>query len=145
MALDVERIGTSYEPFTYEVSRVKIHEYAAAVGEQDPRYASDGDDCVAPPTFAATFTIMQPIAAMMADDGLGLHMNLVHGNQHYDYGPRPLRPGDVLTCTPSIAGIRARGDTEMLTIDVDCRFDDDVLAVRATSLLVLFGATQEQA
>ncbi len=139
MALDTSRIGKSYESYAYEVTRVKIREYAAAVGETDPRYFSDGDDCVAPPTFAATFTIMQPTAALLADDGLGMHMNLVHGNQAYQFGPEPLRPGDVVTCTPTIVGIRSRGDTDMLTLEVDCRLADGSPAVTSTTLLVLFG------
>jgi len=57
VALNRDRIGTSYPSYRYEVSREKIREYAAAVGETDPRYYSDGDDCVAPPTFAACFTL----------------------------------------------------------------------------------------
>lgn len=140
MALATDRIGTSCEAFTYEVTRVKIREYASAVGESDARYFSDGDDCVAPPTFAATFTIMQPTAVLLADDSLGMHMNLVHGNQAYEFGDRPLRPGDVVTCTPTITGIRTRGDNEMLTFEVACRFSDGSPAVTSTTLLVLFGS-----
>lgn len=140
MALNTDRTGITYEPFTYEVTRVKIREYAAALGETDPRYFSDGDDCVAPPTFAATFTIMQPTSALLADEELGMHMNLVHGSESYEFGDRPLRPGDVLACTPGVAAIRARGDNEMLTFEVDCRFADGSLAVKATSVLVLFGS-----
>ena len=144
MALDPDRVGTAYEPYTYEVTREKIREYARAVGEQDLRYFSDGDDCVAPPTFAATFTIMQPADALLADDGLGMHWNLVHGNQAYEFGDRPLRPGDVVTCTPKVADIRTRGANEMLTIEVDCRFDDGAAAVKATNLLVLLGSAPGQ-
>ena len=140
MALDRSRIGVAYDPYAYEVTRVKIREYAAALDEVDARYFSDGDDCVAPPTFAATFTIMQPTSVLLADDGLGMHMNLVHGNQAYEFGERPLRPGDVVTCTPTITDIRSRGGNEMLTLEVDCRFEDATLAVASTTLLVLFGS-----
>lgn len=144
MALDTSRIGAVYPSFTYEVSRAKIREYAQALGEDDPRYFSDGDDCVAPPTFASLFTIIQPGEALLADDGLGMHWNLVHGNQSYEFGDRPLRPGDVVTCTPRIADIRTRGANEMLTLDVDCRFADGGEAVAATSLLVLLGSAPER-
>lgn len=140
MALDTSRIGVAYKPYAYEVTRVKIREYAAALDEVDARYFSDGDDCVAPPTFAATFTIMQPTSVLLADDGLGMHMNLVHGNQAYEFGQRPLRPGDTVTCTPTITDIRSRGGNEMLTLEVDCRFEDGALAVASTTLLVLFGS-----
>ncbi len=140
MALNTDRIGATYEPYTYEVARVKIREYARAVGEDDPRYFSDGDDCMAPPTFAATFTIIQAGELLLADEALGMHWNLVHGNQAFEFGDRPLRPGDVVTCTPKVADIRTRGANEMLTIEVDCRFSDDSTAVTSTNLLVLLGS-----
>ena len=140
MVLDKARIGVSYEPWTYEVSRAKIREYAEALGETDPRYFSDGDDAIAPPTFASLFTIIQGTQAMMADEQLGAHWSLVHGSQRYLYGTRPMRPGDVLTCTPRIAEIRSRGVNEMLTIEVDCRFADGEPAVLSTATIVLLGS-----
>lgn len=141
MALNEDRIGHVYPSWTYEVSRAKIHEYASALGETDPRHTSDGDDCVAPPTFAANFTIMQGAEAMVADPELGAHWKLVHAGQSYEFGERPIRPGDVISCTPRIADIRHRGENEMLTIEIDCRFDDsDELAVMSTGLIVFLGS-----
>ncbi|MTV27898.1 MaoC family dehydratase [Nitriliruptoraceae bacterium ZYF776] len=141
MALNQSKVGTSYPPYTYEVSREKIREYAAALGESDPRYYSDGDDCVAPPTFAAAFTVTKGGGVVFADPDLGVHPVLVHGSQGYAYGDRPLKPGDTLTCTPSIADISTRGRNELLTIEIDCRFaDDDQLAVRSTGVIVFLGS-----
>ncbi|MFU8841347.1 MAG: MaoC family dehydratase N-terminal domain-containing protein [Nitriliruptoraceae bacterium] len=140
MALNRDKVGTVYPSYRYEVSREKIREYATALGESDPRYTSDGDDCVAPPTFAAAFTITKGGAAVFADPELGAHPALVHGSQRYVYGDRPLRPGDVLTCTPSIAAISSRGSNEFLTIEVDCRFGDDAPAVRSEATIVFLGS-----
>lgn len=140
MALNRDRIGTTYPPYRYEVSREKIREYAAALGETDPRYFSDADDCVAPPTFAACFTVVKGSQPLMADPGLGTHPALVHGSQRYRFGDRPLRPGDVLTCTPKVADISARGGSEFLSIEVDCRFDSGELAVLSEATLVFFGS-----
>src|SRR5690606_24159499 len=42
MALNRDKVGTTYPSYTYEVSREKIREYAAALGESDPRYYADG-------------------------------------------------------------------------------------------------------
>ena len=69
MALNCDKVGTSYPPYVYEVSREKIHEYAIALGETDPRYLSTGDDCVAPPTFVfftLTAAALVPIYGQMA-------------------------------------------------------------------------------
>lgn len=140
MALNRDKVGVSYPPYTYEVSREKIREYASALGETDPRYHSDGDDCVAPPTFAACFTVIKGGAAAFADPDLGFHPVLVHGSQRYEFGDRPVRPGDVLTCTPRIADITARGRNEMLTLEVDCRFADGDLAVRSQAVIVFLGS-----
>ena len=141
MALNQDKVGTTYPPYTYEVTRAKIHEYAVALGETDPRYLSDGDDCVAPPTFAACFTVIRGGAALFADPDLGTHPALVHGSQRYVYGERPLRPGDVLECTPRIADISTRGANEMLTVEVACRFQDTgEPAVTSEGVIVFLGS-----
>lgn len=145
MALNRGKIGTVYPAYTYEVSREKIREYAAALGETDPRYGSDGPDCVAPPTFAACFTVIKGGAPAFADPELGTHPALVHGTQRYDFGERPLRPGDVLRCTPRIADITSRGRNEFLVIEVDCRFvDDDTRAVLSEATVVFLGSAEQE-
>lgn len=146
MALNTELVGKSYEPYTYEVAREKIREYASALGETDPRYFSDGDDCVAPPTFAACYTIIKGGAPLFADPELGAHWNLVHGSQRFDFG-RPCRPGDVLTCTTTLKDITSRGRNQFVTVEVDCRFvgqegrgrDDGEQACLSTQVIVFFG------
>ena len=146
MALNPERVGTVYPAYTYEVSREKIREYAVALGETDERYFSDGPDCVAPPTFAACFTITQGGRAVFADRGLGTHTAFVHGTQRYQFGGRGLRPGDRLTCTPRIAEIHARGRNEFLVIEVDCRFEgSDERAVLSEATMVFLGSAPDAA
>jgi hypothetical protein len=140
MALNRDKVGTVYPAYRYEVSREKIREYASALGESDSRYLGDGDDVVAPPTFAAAFTITKGGEAVLTDPELGAHPALVHGSQRYAYGDRPLRPGDVLTCTPRVASISSRGSNEFLTIEVDCRFEDDALAVVSEATIVFLGS-----
>jgi len=141
MALNPDKVGETYPSYTYEVTRAKIHEYAVALGETDPRYLSDGDDCVAPPTFAACFTVIRGGAALFADPDLGTHTRLVHGSQRYVYGDRPLRPGDMLECTPRITDISVRGSNEMLTVEVDCRFQDTgEQAVTSEGVIVFLGS-----
>lgn len=146
MALNKDKVGKTFPSYTYEVSREKIRDYAHALGESDPRYFSDGDDCVAPPTFAAAFTVNRGMGAAMSDPDLGVHAALVHGSQRYDYGTRPLKPGDTLTCTPKIADISVRGRNELLTAEVDCRFadTDEVAVVSYTTIVFLGSAPQEE-
>ena len=140
MALNRDKVGTVYPAYTYEVSREKIREYAAALGEQDPRAFSDGDDCTAPPTFAACFTITKGGEAAFGDPELGTHPALVHGSQRYTYGPRAIRPGDVLTCTPRIADISSRGANEFLVIEVECVAEDGTHVVTSEATIVFLGS-----
>ena len=146
MSLNRDRVGTEYPTYTYEVSREKIREYAAALGETDPRYFSEGDDCVAPPTFAACFTIIKGGQPMFTDSELGAHPALVHGAQAFEFGDRPVRPGDVLECTPRIADISVRGRNEFLTLEVDCRFrDSGDRAVLSKGTIVFLGSAPAEA
>lgn len=118
MALNPARIGHRYPAYRYEVSREKIREYVLATGAQDPGMLAESGEVVAPPTFAACFTIARGFG-WMADPELGAHPALVHGEQSYEFH-RPVRVGDVLICTPSIAAIRSLGRSELLTVQVDC-------------------------
>lgn len=144
MALNQSKVGTAYPAYRYEVSREKIREYALALGETDPRYQSDGDDCVAPPTFAAAFTLTKGLMALLGDPDLGAHPALVHGSQAFRWGERPLRPGDVLDCTPRIDAITVRGRNEFLTSVVECRFaDSGELAVEGEAVIVFLGSAPQ--
>lgn len=124
--------------------REKIREYALATGVDDPAYVDDRADIVAPPTFAACFTVNRAADAMFADAELGAHPTLVHGSQEYEWH-RALRPGDVLECTPWIADITARRDNEFLTLQVDCVDADTAeLAVVSRSTLVFLGSAPQE-
>ncbi|HWH32914.1 MAG TPA: MaoC family dehydratase N-terminal domain-containing protein [Egibacteraceae bacterium] len=119
IALNKARVGHRYPSYRYEVSREKIREYANATGVSDPQYAADEGDVVAPPMFAACFTVIRGGAGMFGDAELGAHFALVHGSQEYEFH-RPVRLGDVLECTPFIADIQWKGRNEFLTLQVDC-------------------------
>lgn len=133
MALNQSRIGHRYSSYRYEVSREKVREYALATGVNDPRYQAEEGDVIAPPTFAACFTVVRG-GQWAGDPELGAHPALVHGSQEYIFH-RPIRVGDVLRCTPWIADITVRGRNEFLTAQIDCvddRTDEPVLTSRAT-------------
>lgn len=143
IALNTDRIGHRYPSYRYEVCREKIREYAAATGVTDPAYADDEADIVAPPTFAACFTVEHGGAAMFADPDLGAHRTLVHGAQEYEWH-RALRPGDVLECTPWIVDIAVRRSNELLTLQIDCvdvETGEPALTSRGT--LVFLGSAPE--
>jgi acyl dehydratase len=111
----------------YEVSRVKIAEFATAIGEPNPvfrdrdaAHAAGYPDVIAPPTFPVVIA-MAASGAAIADPGLGLNYAMVvHGEQRFTYS-RPLHAGDVVTAQSTISGIREVGSITMLTTETEIR------------------------
>jgi acyl dehydratase len=123
VAIDPAYAGRTFEPSEpYEVSRVKIAEFAAAIGDASPlcrdraaAQAAGYPDVVAPPTFAIVITAADS-ARLIADPGLGVNYGMVvHGEQSFAYD-RPLRAGDVVVAQTTIESIRQiRSMTTMAT------------------------------
>ncbi|GAA1842982.1 MaoC family dehydratase N-terminal domain-containing protein [Microlunatus capsulatus] len=123
MAIAQEHVGRTYPPTEpYEVTAVKVAEFAAALGDPDPRYA--GPDAVAPPTFAAVLaaTAWQ---ALFEDPELDLALRrVVHGDQRFDFH-RLLRVGDRVTATLTIDKVRVRGAADIIGASIAIRTLDD--------------------
>lgn len=124
MAVNQDYVGRTFPPGEpYEVSRVKIREFADAIGDMSPVYrdqdaavAAGHPDVIAPPTFAIVIS-MTNSARALADPGLGLNYAMVvHGEQRFEY-TRPIQAGDVLVATSTIARIRVVKSNTMLTTE----------------------------
>ena len=128
MALNQDYLGRTF-PATasYEVSRVKIAEFANAIGDPSPVFrdtaaaqAAGYPDVIAPPTFPIVIA-MSASGMAAADPGLGLNYAMVvHGEQRFEYS-RPLHAGDVVTAQSTISGIRVVGSITMLTTETQIR------------------------
>jgi acyl dehydratase len=147
MAINREYAGRVFpasEP--YEVSRVKIAEFAAAIGDANPVYrdrtaaqAAGHADVIAPPTFAIVIS-MSGSGAALADPGLGLdYAMVVHGEQRFTY-TRPLLAGDVVTAQVTLTEIRDAGRNVMLTTSTDITTVTGELVCTAVSSIVERGA-----
>ena len=126
MALNEEYIGRVCGPSEpYEVSRVKIADFANAIGEpselcysKEAAQKAGYPDVIAPPTFAIVIS-MRSTAALQADPGLGLDYSMVvHGEQSFAYS-RPLHAGDVVVATSTVESIRAIGGMSMMVTSTD--------------------------
>jgi acyl dehydratase len=136
----VGRVSGPGEP--YEVSRVKIAEFADAVGDTSP-LCRDRDaavkagypDVIAPPTFAIVIS-MASTSRIQADPELGLDYSMVvHGEQEFCYS-RPLRAGDVVVATSTVASIRAVGGMSIMTVATDISTVDGEHVCTAKSVIV---------
>jgi acyl dehydratase len=126
MPVNPDFAGRSFPPSEpYEVSRVKIAEFAQAIGDPSPlcrdraaAQAAGYPDVIAPPTFAIVIT-MASSGHAMADQDLGLDYSMVvHGEQRFSHA-RPLHAGDVVVAQTTITDITPRRTMTMLTTRTD--------------------------
>jgi acyl dehydratase len=143
MPVSTDYIGRTFPPGApYEVSRVKIAEFADAIGDPNPVYrdrdaaqAAGHPDVIAPPTFAIVVSMASSSRAM-ADPGLGLNYAMVvHGEQRFEYA-RPVVAGDVLVATSTISNIRSAGSNTLITTSTDISTQAGEHVCTAHSILV---------
>ena len=139
--------GRSFPPSEpYEVSRVKIAEFAQAIGDPSPlcrdrsaAQAAGYPDVIAPPTFAIVIT-MASSGHAIADQELGLDYSMVvHGEQRFEH-TRPLHAGDVVVAQTTITEITPRRTMTMLTTRTDITTTGGEHVCTALSTLVERGA-----
>ncbi len=147
MAINHDYVGRTFPPAEpYEVSRVKIAEFADAIGDPNPVYrdraaaeAAGHSDVIAPPTFAIVISMASSGRAVM-DPGLGLNYAMVvHGEQRFEYS-RQIQAGDLLTAQVTISDIKAAGRNVLLTTRTDIRTVAGEHVCTAHSTLVERGA-----
>ncbi len=143
MPLNQEYAGRIFGPAgPYEVGRVKIADFADAVGEpselcrdREAARKAGYPDVIAPPTFAMVVA-MNSTALVESDPGLGLDYSMVvHGEQSFSYS-RPLHAGDVVTATTTVESIRKLGSTWMLVTSTDISTVDGEHVCTARSTIV---------
>ena len=89
-----------------------------------------------------SFSRSMASAQVVLDQELGLdYSRVVHGEQEYDWR-RPMVVGDVLTATPQIAGISARGPNEFLVIESEVHDASGETVVVARSTLLSRGTAR---
>jgi acyl dehydratase len=126
----------------YEVSRVKIAEFADAIGDPNPVYrdrtaahAAGYPDVIAPPTFAIVIT-MASSGRALSDPGFGINYAMVvHGEQRFEYS-RQLVAGDVVTAQATISDIREAGRNTLVTTQTQIQTLDGEHICTAHSTLV---------
>ena len=126
----------------YLVGREKLREFALAVGEgasvctdHDAAHAAGYPDLVAPPTFAATFTIPL-MEAFLRDPAVGWdYAHMVHGEQSFVLH-RPLYAGDEVVTTLHVDELRPRAGNLFLTLRAEVADAAGEPVLTAVSLMV---------
>ena len=131
MPVDQSLVGREFPPTQpYRVSAEKVRELAAATGS------------AAPGPVPATFPIVMAFEAMntfLEDVGVELH-RIVHGEQRFAY-ERPIRIGDLLTATLTVASLRQIGGADIIGTSSAIHDADGALVCTAKATLVHTGGT----
>ncbi|MDE0572400.1 MaoC family dehydratase N-terminal domain-containing protein [Demequina sp. B12] len=122
MTVNLDAVGRSYGPFEpYEVTRVKIREFADAVDAWSGAHrdvaiaqAEGYEDLVAPTTFAVIIA-QKAEFHVVTDPEVGVDFSMVvHADERFTH-VRPLVAGDVIYTTVHIDDIKQRAGISMVT------------------------------
>ena len=138
-----DHVGRALPPSRpYLVGREKVREFALAVGEGasvctdlDAARAAGHPDLVAPPTFAATFTLPL-MEAFLRDPAVAWdYGRMVHGEQAFT-AHRPLCAGDEVVTTIHVDDLRTRAASLFLTLRCEVADAGGEPVLTAVSLMV---------
>ena len=131
MPIDQSLVGRAFPPTRpYAVSEEKVREFAAATG-------ASYDGGAAPATFPIVLAF-DAMNAFLAAEEIEL-FRIVHGEQRFSYA-RPVRPGDVLSATLSVASLRQIGGNDIIGTRSEITDADGELVCTTTATLVHRGA-----
>jgi acyl dehydratase len=136
--VDTSAKGKRYEPYSYEVGKEKIREYAHAVGEDNPIYFDRDQakgagfrDIPAPPMFAAVYSAGS-VGPAVLDPEVGINLAMmVHGGQEFVWG-EPVCAGDTITTETTVKDIEERDGRRFYVFESVSRNQDGQEVVRAT-------------
>jgi acyl dehydratase len=122
---DESKIGQSFAPFTYEVSRNKVHELTTAIGDSNPIYHSreaaqeEGfSDVPISPTSPTMFGNWSNNRRHSGLAEIGIDVSrILHGEEEYEY-IAPIYPNDVLTGTITLVDGKTRPGSGGHTLDI---------------------------
>jgi hypothetical protein len=125
--IDQSLVGRQFPPTRpYAVSAEKVREFVAATGE-----TYDGGP--APATFPIVLAF-EAMNAFLAAEQVDL-FRIVHGDQKFRYH-RPVRPGDVLSATLTVASLRQIGGNDIVgTTSVVADEDGQVVCETSATLV----------
>ena len=144
MPVNPDAAGRTYGPFDpYEVTRVKIREFAEAVDARSGAHfqpeiarAEGYADVVAPSTFAVLIA-QQAEFHVVVDPEVGVDFTkVVHADERFTHH-RPLVAGDVVTTTVTIENIVQRAGISMVTTRAEIVDEDNAPVATVSSTLAV--------
>lgn len=153
---DKTKIGTEFPPYTFEVEKGKIAEFAMAISQKEskdqvkPIYwnaaaakAAGYGDIVPPPTFQTCFALWGGGGLMPILQALGINLGrLLHGEEEYEY-LTPIHPGDIMKGQSKVVNMydKEKKDKpgkfmEFTVLETEIKNQRGELVIRARTTLV---------
>jgi N-terminal half of MaoC dehydratase len=131
MPIEQGLVGRTFPPTQpYTVSEEKIREFVSATG-------GEYDGGTAPPTFPIVLAF-DAMNAFLEAEQVDLS-RIVHGDQKFVY-ERPVRPGDVLTATLTVASVRQIAGADIIGTTSEINDESGALVCATSATLVHRGA-----
>jgi acyl dehydratase len=138
------QVGVEWPPLVYDIERGMIQRFARAVGDsnplwQDEEYAgkSSYGGIIAPPNLILTLGFIHVLEAFILDPSL----TVLHGSTELECH-QPVRPGDVITVTAKITGVRERqgkaGRTVFVTTELVYRNQRQKTVARCSQMALIY-------
>jgi acyl dehydratase len=143
--LGADKVGKTWNGFTYEVGLEKIREYANAIGESsavhhDREAAQEAGfrDVVAPPMFAVVYSSPAMAPAMFDPDVAMNFAAMVHGGQQFEWD-EPACSGDEITTTAKCVSIEEKDGKGFYVFETNSVNQDGAQVARGTWTLIVRG------
>lgn len=142
--MNTDAVGRAYGPHEpYEVTRVKIREFADAVDARSFAHRSEEaaraegyPDVVAPTTFAVVLA-QQAEFHVVEDPEVGVDFSrVVHADERFTHH-RPIVAGDLISATVHVDSIVQRGGISMVTTRTELTDEDGAAVSTVTSTLAV--------
>jgi acyl dehydratase len=109
------------------VTQSEIDQFCAVIGESNTS--------IAPPTFSIRISLDQSEAILTSPE-VGIKWDrLVHGDQKFEI-KRPIKAGDVVTCSSTIESARVVAGNEIISVRSDISTADELLVSSWSTLVV---------
>lgn len=135
--------GATGQPYTLEVERGKIREFARATKARDGSYFDDPQP-VAPPTFLASAALWATPESSALDPGEVNWARILHGEQEYVFHGPPPRAGQTLVARQRVEDQyekqgRRGGTMRFFVVVTEFRTPDGVLVAEGRSTVIETG------
>jgi acyl dehydratase len=153
---DKSKLGMEFPPYTFEVEKGKIAEFAMAIYQKEnkdqisPLYTdreaakkAGYKDIIAPPTFQTSFPLWASGGLMPIIQALNINLiRLLHGEEEYNY-LGAIHPGDIMTGKSKVVDMydKEKKDKpgkfmEFTVIETEIRNQLGELVIKSRSTLV---------